>query len=345
MLAAVFHGPNKITVEPVPLMNGNANLKVNTCAVCGYDARVFRNGHSKVHPPVILGHELCGTVMNTVSTGSGLIKSGSRVAMCPLVPCLGCRFCRDGNYNLCVNLREIGSTLDGGFAQYVAIPDEIMKIGGLVAVPDGLSDEEAALLEPLACCINSLSRMGHPKGDTSVVIVGDGPIGLIHLQLLKRLAGTNVAVVGKVDSRMQKAKAMGADMVVEYKDSHATAQQILDFTRGFGADAVVVATSSPAASELALRVAAKNSVVNLFAGLPKDQKLSIDANRIHYNQITITGSFGCTPSDLTEAASIAAEKIVDLSGLITHRYSLSEIERAFLATEKYYGLRAVINMF
>jgi len=244
-----------------------------------------------------------------------------------------------------MNLKEIGSTLDGGFAQYVAIPDEIMKIGGLAAVPDELGDEEAALLEPLACCLNSLSRIGTPESDTSVVIVGDGPIGLIHLQLLKRLAGANVAVVGKVVSRMQKAKAMGADKVIEYKDSYATAQQILDFTGGFGADAVVVATSNPEASELALRVTAKNSVVNLFAGLPKDQKLSVDANWIHYNQITITGTFGCTPSELTVAARIAAEEVVELSELVTHRYSLAEIERALLATEKYHGLRAVINSF
>lgn len=344
MNAAVFYGPNNISVKSVPVASGSAVLRVKACAVCGYDARVFRNGHSKVTPPIILGHELCGEVTETVKSGGIEIKAGSRVAVCPVVPCLGCHYCDSSNYNLCSNLKEIGSTVNGGFAEFVGVPENVLKIGGLVPVPDELGNEEAALLEPLACCLNSISRMGvHEKG-SSVVIIGDGTMGLIHLQLLK-LAGAKVTVVGKVESRMQKARDLSADKVVEYQDPESTGRKVLDFTSSVGASAVIVATSNPVAIELATRICAKNSLINFFAGMPKDYRHVLDTNWVHYNQITVTGAFGCTPQNLREAANMAGARQVDLSKLITHRYPISELEQAVIATEKYYGLRVVVNRF
>ena len=347
MMAAVFHGPNNIAVQEVPVANKQAMLKVNACAVCGYDARVFRNGHRKVSPPVILGHELCGEILQDVAARDVTIKAGSRVAMCPLIPCLNCHYCRSGDYNLCTNLKEIGSTMDGGFAQYVTIPDQIIKIGGLITVPDSLSDEEAALLEPLACCLNSFSQVDGAACKSPVVIMGDGPVGLLHLQLFKKLAGVKVAVVGKVPSRMQRAVSMGADAVFEYNDLDAnrTALDVKDFTGESGAGIVVISTSNPAAFKFATKISGKNSKINVFAGMPEGQPFSLEPNWLHYNQITITGTFSSTPAMLQAAAGIAAEKAVDLSRIVTHQYSLADIEKAMLATEKYYGLRAVINKF
>lgn len=347
MRAAVFYGPNKIAVEKVEVANSQAMLKVNACAVCGYDARVYRTGHRKVSPPVILGHELCGEILQDVPARSGTIRAGSRVALCPLIPCLNCHYCRSGDYNLCTDLKEVGSTLDGGFAQYVTIPEQIIRIGGLVVVPENLSDEEAALLEPLACCLNSFSQVDAAACKEQVVIMRDGPVGLLHLQLFKRLAGAQVAVVGKVPSRMQKAESMGADAVFEYHDSdvNGTVLDVMDFMGDAGAGIVVISTSNPAAFEFATKVAAKNSKINVFAGMPGGQIFSLDANWLHYNQITVTGTFSSTPAMLQAAAGIAAEKVVDLSKIVTHQYSLAEIEKAMLATERYYGLRAVINKF
>jgi L-iditol 2-dehydrogenase len=347
MLAAVFRGPNNIAVEEVPVSSRQAVLKVNACAVCGYDARVFKNGHRKVSPPVILGHELCGEIQNDIITQAGnVIRTGTRVAVCPLVPCLNCPYCQSSQYNLCMNLGEIGSNLDGGFAQYMTIPKQIIDIGGLIPLPDGLSDEEAALLEPLACCLNSFSYLSPVT--TPVVIIGDGPIGLLHLQLFKKLAGANkVAVVGKISSRMQRAMSMGADAVFSYQDSNIdkTMFDVLDFAGKTGSGITVISTSNPAAFEFATKIAGKGSKINLFAGMPSGQTFPLDANWLHYNQVSINGTFSSTPAMLQEAARIAAEKIVDLSQIVTHRYSLTEIEKAMIATEKYYGLRAVINSF
>ncbi len=348
MLAAVFHAPNNIIVEQVPVTHRHVTLKVRACAVCGYDARVFRNGHRKVHPPVILGHELCAQIQNDIRVDDGTtMNSGSRVAVCPLIPCLHCKYCQTGDYNLCINLMEIGSSSDGGFAEYVTIPEHLIKIGGLVQVPDNLTDEEAALLEPLACCLNSYYRMLPVAKESSVVIIGDGPMGLIHLQLFKRLSGSRVAIVGKVPLRMEMARAMGADAVLAYSPEKTVAD-IHDFagaSSGGGADLVVVATSNPVAFELATKVSSRNSKINLFAGMPRGQTLLLDANWLHYNQISVTGTFSSTPKILEEATKIAADKTIDISTIITHRYSLPEIERAIDVTEKYRGLRAVINKF
>ena len=345
MLAAVFHAPNNIIVQQVPITRRQVTLKVSACAVCGYDVRVFRNGHRKVSPPVILGHEICGEIQKDIRVGEGrTINAGSRVAVCPLIPCLNCPYCQVGDYNLCMKLKEIGSTSDGGFAQYVTIPEQVVKIGGLVPVPDSLTDEEAALLEPLACCLNSFSHMLPLAKSSTVVIIGDGPMGLIHLQLFKRLSSSRVAVVGKVPSRMEKSKAMGADAVFAY--SHETVADVLDFTgASSGAGAVVVATSNPAAFELATKVSGRNSKINVFAGMPSRQTFLLDVNWLHYNQISITGTFSSTPKMLEQATKIAADKTIDLSAIVTHKYSLPEIEKAIDVTEKYYGLRAVINKF
>ena len=348
MLAAVFHAPNNIIVQHVPVSHRHVMLKVRACAVCGYDARVFRNGHRKVQPPVILGHELCGQIQNDIRANDGAtVYAGSRVAVCPLVPCLHCKYCLIGDYNLCINLREIGSSSNGGFAEYVTIPEHLIRIGGLVPVPDNLTDEEAALLEPLACCLNSYYRMLPVAQASSVVIIGDGPMGLIHLQLFKRLSGLRVAIVGKVPLRMEKARAMDADAVLAY--SHETVEDILDFAGASstcgGAELVVIATSNPVAFELATKVSSRNSKINLFAGMPSGQTFLLDANWLHYNQISVTGTFSSTPKLLEEATRIVADKTIDLSTIVTHRYSLSEIEKAIDVTEKYRGLRAVINKF
>lgn len=348
MLAAVFHAPNNIIVKQVPVTHRQVMLKVSACAVCGYDARVFRNGHRKVRPPVILGHEICGEIQNDIIVGGDggcmTMNAGSRVAVCPLIPCLHCHYCKIGDYNLCINLKEIGSSSDGGFAQYVTIPEQMIRISGLVPVPDNLTDEEAALLEPLACCLNSFSRMLPVAKESSIVIIGDGPMGLIHLQLFKRLSHSRVAIVGKIPLRMEKARGMDADAVFAY--SRETVAEVLDFTGDSrGAGVVVIATSNPVAFELATKVSARNSKINAFAGMPSGQTFLLDANWMHYNQISITGTFSSTPKMLGEATRIAAEKTIDLSAIVTHKFSLAEIEKAIDVTEKYHGLRAVINKF
>ncbi|HZC20165.1 MAG TPA: alcohol dehydrogenase catalytic domain-containing protein [Nitrososphaeraceae archaeon] len=363
MRAAIFYGPNSITNEEIyccssyhhqdqkDIWKEGVILRVKACAVCGYDVRVYRGGHRKVTPPIILGHEICGETDKTITIDNGTrIKGGSRVAILSIVPCLNCRYCYNKQYNLCINLKEIGSSINGGFAEFVKVPEKTIKIGGLVSVPDNLSDEEAALLEPLSCCLNGLSQIGSIPKESTAVVIGDGPIGLLHLQLFKKLYNTKTIIVGKIPQRIQKAKSMGADatIVLAHEDdahNEQTLDNVLKHTGGIGADIVIIATSNPKALEMSTRVAARNSKINIFAGMSNTASFSLDPNLIHYNQISITGSFGATPTTLQEAARLASDNQIDLSKIITHRYSLDNIQEAILATEKYYGLRSVINRF
>ncbi|WP_162287749.1 alcohol dehydrogenase catalytic domain-containing protein [Candidatus Nitrosotalea okcheonensis] len=343
--AAMFYGPDNLVVEEREFSqdNNESVVKVNACAVCGYDARVYRNGHKKVKTPLILGHEICAEVLQDINTSDGVLRSGTRIAVSPIIPCLGCKFCNKHQYNLCNNLREIGSTVDGGFAGYLKIPKEIIKIGGLVQVPDNLKNEEVALLEPLACCLNGFSQLGEIEPESSILIIGDGAIGLTHLQLAKRLHHAKTAVVGKIESRIQKAKSMGADEAFIF--GNQTVDDVLSFTDGYGSDIIIVATSNPDALNLATMVAGKNSKINLFSGFSNGHGFSPDPNWLHYNQVSIMGSFSSTPKMLQKAATLASDGMIDLSKIATHRYSLGEIKQAVLATEEFHGLRAVIDKF
>jgi L-iditol 2-dehydrogenase len=374
MHAAVFYGPNSISYEnayrnPIDTKADTFSgsiLKVNACSVCAYDARVFRNGHSKVTPPIVLGHEICGQTIEDITIrdhlGSGTeLRSGSRVAISPIIPCLKCVYCANKQYNLCNDLKEIGSSVNGGFAEYINIPKQILEIGGIAPIPDCLTNEEAALIEPLSCCINGFSHIGYPLETESVVVLGDGPIGLLHLQLSKNLYKARTTIVGKIPQRLQKARSMGADKTIMicdndqgYGHSYVNSRHdlnsesiadVLQFTGGKGADIIIIATHNPAALDFALKVASKNSRINIFSGIASSSRLSLDPNLLHYNQISITGSFSSTPKSLQEAVRLACSRKIDLSKLIGRSYSLSDIEQALLTTEKCIELRAVINKF
>ncbi|MDE1829753.1 MAG: alcohol dehydrogenase catalytic domain-containing protein [Thaumarchaeota archaeon] len=344
MRAAMFHGPENIVITEKKITKGihDAVIKVDACAVCGYDARVYRNGHKKVKPPLVLGHEICGMTLQDINTGYGTIRSGSRVAVSPVIPCLSCEFCNKRQYNLCNNLREIGSTDDGGFAEYVKIPQQIIKSGGLVQIPDNLKSEEGALLEPLACCLNGFEHL-KIEPESSVLIIGDGPIGLLHLEISKKLYQAKVAVVGKIASRIQCARSNGADGVFMFDDE--TEDEVMNFTDGKGANTVIVATGNPEALEFATKIASKNSTINIFSGFPNNNNFFIDPNWLHYNQISITGSFSSTPQMLQNATKLASEGKINLSRVISHRYSLDNIEQAILDTEGFRGLRVIIDKF
>ncbi len=369
--AAVFYGPGQISVdskrEIQPIRVGDHNnatditrnsrgtiLKIRSCCVCGYDARVFRNGHRKVKPPIVLGHEICAETIEDVP----MISTGTRVAVYPVLPCLRCKYCYHKMYNLCANMQELGSTLDGGFAEYVHIPKEIVQIGGLLPLPDSLSDNEASLIEPLACCLNGISQISHngrsiyrhsrnalQTEDKSVAIIGDGPIGLIHLQLFKNLLRTKPILIGKISERMNIARSLGAKRTFFSNNSDATVSEILQFNDRDGYDLIVVASSDPSALELATMIAARGSTISVFAGIKEKSAgnaATLDPNIIHYNQISVTGSFSSTPGNFKHAIQIATDKVVDLSKIVTHQCSLDKITHALFLTENYKGLRTAV---
>ncbi|MGI9012228.1 MAG: alcohol dehydrogenase catalytic domain-containing protein [Nitrososphaeraceae archaeon] len=365
MKAAVLYGPNNLSIEdiesPKNVTEKYLTLKVNTSAICGYDVRVFRYGHKKVRFPIILGHEFCGQILEAITifendiTNNNIykykeIKSGTRVVVSPVIPCFTCWYCHNKLYNLCNNLKEIGSSINGGFAEYIKIPKKVIQIGSIIPVPDNLSDEEAALLEPLSCCLNGFSKVASIIKEISfVVIIGDGPIGLLHLQLAKNVyCIKKTFVIGRIPLRLEKALDMGADKALlldDYDNIDDLRNHILDLTDGIGANLVIIATSNPDSLHIACKISSKNSIINLFTDIVRENTEKLDLSWLHYNQISLIGSFSSTPNMLFEASRLAANKKINLSKLISHRFSLYDIKDALSVAENYYGLRAIINKF
>ena len=365
MKAAVLYGPNNLRIEDIELSPKKVTgkyitLKVNASAICGYDVRVFRYGHKKVTFPIILGHEFCGQILEAITIFENdmynniykykNIKSGTRVVVSPVIPCFICWYCHNKLYNLCSNLKEIGSSINGGFAEYIKIPKKVIHIGSIIPIPDNLSDEEAALLEPLSCCLNGFSKIVSIIKEISfAVIIGDGPIGLLHLQLAKNVyCIKKTFVIGKIPLRLKKALDMGADealLLDDYNNIDDLRNHILDLTDGIGANLVIISTSNPDSLRIAHKISSKNSVINLFTDIVKENTKNLDLSWLHYNQISLIGSFSSTPNMLLEASRLVTNKKINLSKLITHRFSLYDIKDALFVAENYCGLRAVINKF
>ena len=345
--SAVFSGPRNFEIKDLPMSGKNCNvlLKTLSCAVCGYDVRVFKEGHKKVRPPIVLGHEICARTLGTLSLPNGqIIAEDKRVIVSPLIPCLKCHHCNVGHFNSCNKLNEIGSSVNGGFADYINIPENNILINGIVPIESNINDDEASLIEPLSCCLNAYLNINNSVRDEYVIIIGDGPIGLIHLQISK-LFGAKTIVVGKIPSRLKEAKSIGADMILMNNDAEESIRTIWDYTYEKGGKLIIVATSNPDAIDLALKVAGKNSLINVFAGISKNKFVNIDPNLLHYNQITLSGSFSSTPNLMKKAVDLVHDQKINLRRLVTHRFSLDEIDKAFSITEDYGGLRSVINSF
>ena len=358
MNAAVFYGPNDIRLEEVQIKDTSDNgvlLETLACSVCSYDVRTFRNSSFKVKPPVILGHEICARTTTDLESKNISIKSGTRVSVYPVIPCLDCWYCNNKMFNLCSNLKEIGSTVNGGFASHILIPRKILEIGGIVPVLDGVSNEEASLIEPLACCINGINQV---KGFTfeSAIILGDGPIGLMQSMLLKKyFPNTITAVCGKVQHRLDSARKIGAEVTYLIKDEiheEKHIQNIKAISGQCSPNLVFVSNNNPASIGAAAKLVNKNGRIVIFSGIKKKNntglingQIDIEANFIHYNQVSIYGSFSSNPENFYEAMDLVRRKEIDLRSLVTGTYFLKDLSRALQTAESLKGLKSVINRF
>lgn len=357
MNAAFFHGPNDIKLERLEISketHGDSKLfKVLSCSVCSYDVRTFRTGSFKVKPPVILGHEICAEIVDDYNGSKHKMKSGTRVTIYPIIPCLNCWYCDSGNFNLCMNLTEIGSTLNGGFAEYILVPSRVFDIGGIVQVPDNVSNEEASLIEPLACCINGINQI-KPMNSESIIIIGDGPIGIMQLMLLKRISPhLDVTVIGKIKHRMETAKRLGANRVITFheQDQLGSYKKLKEIEGSIKPNLIFVSNNNPISLMLAFYLANKNGKVIIFSGIKNKKEHSfnvpfnIDPNMIHYGQISVYGSFSSNPVNLNEAMRLVSAGEINLRNLITNTFSLENIGNALNTAESFKGLKSVINNF
>jgi L-iditol 2-dehydrogenase len=344
MKAAVLEDLENMVVKKVETPKVDEDsllLRVKACAVCGSDIRIYRHGSSRVKPPQIIGHEIAGEV---VEVGSKVkrFKPGDKVAIGADIPCGECPACRQGIGNNCPINYAMGYQFAGGFAEYVLINPLVIKYGPIHHIPENLDFEEAALAEPLGCCINALELADLRVGDT-VVIIGGGPAGCLLTDLSKRMGATKVIISQRSRNRLEMIKnQFSADIVISSTEEDFE-QIVLAETDGEGADVVLTACSSADAQEQALNVIAHRGRINFFGGLPKGtRKINIDSNIIHYKECFVLGSHGSVPRHHQIALELIASGAIDVSKLITHRFPLDSIMEAFNVVENREAMKAVI---
>jgi L-iditol 2-dehydrogenase len=338
---AVYYGPRDVRLEEkeVPKIGDEELLvRVHACGVCGTDVKTVMRGHPLIKPPTVLGHEIAGDI---VSIGKDVKdhRIGERVVVAPYVPDGTCYFCLHGRYTLCTGLYD-QSPAPGGFAEFLKVPPNIVKRGTL-EILNTVSYEEAALTEPLACCLHGIEECYVSVGDC-VAIVGDGPIGLMHLQLAKVKGATKIILSGQLNERLRLAEELGASVAVNETEEDPV-RKVMDETDDRGADAVIVAVGSVAAAEQGLKLVRKGGIVNLFGGFPGQSELKLDPNLIHYSEVTVTGTFGFSHITFARALQLISTRSVEMNKLITHRFKLDEVLTAIDVLADRKGLKAVVT--
>jgi L-iditol 2-dehydrogenase len=347
MKVAVFNGIKNITIEDYekPVIGPDDYLvKVKAAAICGSDLRTYLHGHGKITPPVVLGHEFAGEVVEVGEKIKG-VSVGDRVSVHPGIPCGHCYYCDRGLQNLCEDRKNLGIHYPGAFAEYIKIPGKTLEVGTCVKLPDDVPYEIAALGDPVVSAMNGEEVIDARLGD-EILILGSGPIGILHSMIAKAKGASKTILANRSGGRLQMAKERGA---ADYYFNLSEDGDLKEFVKSVttnhrGPNKVVVANTSISSARQAVEVVAKGGTVLLFAGFPKDEpQLDIDGNLIHYNQLTVTASFGSTPRQFHLAQQLLFDKKIDGSALITHRLPLERINEGFELMQKSEALKVIIT--
>jgi len=336
MQALVVRAPMRFDLEEVPVPDAPAGgllLKVLACALCGSDLRTLRSGHRKVIFPWTIGHEICAAVEKSGSGYAGPWQVGDTLAVSPLAYCGKCEFCLDGRYELCTDYKEIAQAWPGGFAEYMALPEECVRLGTIQPIPEGLDPAYAAITEPLSSCINAQEKGQIGLGET-VVVIGSGPVGCMHTVLARIRGADRIYVADIVESRLKLAEAFEPDCTIDASKTDLV-EEVRRLTDGRGADVVISATPAPVAVVQAVEMAKKGGRVLLFGGLPKeDSKPGVNMNTIHYNSLHLMGTTTLAPRHQMQALKLVNSRRFPADRLITHRLPLSDFKKgALLALE------------
>jgi L-iditol 2-dehydrogenase len=359
MRALVSEGPERLALREVATPRpgpGEVLVRVGVALTCATDFKLVRRGHPKIPFPLTLGHEFAGVVE---AAGSGApFAPGERVTSAVSGPCGRCDDCRRGRENLCATAFE--RPLFGAFADFLLVPERIVK-NGLRRIPPGLSDEAAALLDPLASVVRALSRVEVPDGE-DVLVVGTGPIAAMLFFLLRgkergrerdeRGVVSRIVVAGRREERLGFFLERGASVLrmdPSSRDPRASAllplftfkenpslPQRIENMRGERArfSLVVDTTGDPDVISELPALAANRGTVLLFAGMPEGARVSVDAFAVHYREVSITGSFHYTPRDVDAAFALLVEGAIPVSSLVEERRGLAQWREAFDLVER-----------
>lgn len=332
MRAAVYHGVNDVRVETVPvpkIQAGEVLVKVAACGVCGTDLKKIHTGSHSA--PRIFGHETAGTV---VAVGEGVQKFaiGDRVMVFHHIPCGQCYYCRKKTYAQCPVYKKVGATAGfepsgGGFAEYVRVMDWIVENGGVVKIPEGVPFEQAAFVEPVNTCLKGV-KMLNLQPDETVLVIGQGPIGILLASLAKR-SGAKVLTSDLYPERHAVAKRFGLDHPIDAAKEDVVARA-KEETNGRGADAVILAVGVNSLIKTAMDATRHGGKVMLFAQTQHSETV-IDPGAVCLDEKTLLGSYSASVDIQQEGVDIVFQGYssgYDLTQLVSHRFGLEQAVEA-----------------
>lgn len=319
MKSAVFHGKHQIRVEEREIPNVDTNdvlIKVMACGICGTDVHIYEGdeGAAPTTPPTILGHEFSG-VVEQVGEGVNQIKVGDRVCVDPNQLCGHCYYCRNGIGHFCESMVGIGTTTDGGFAQYCVVnQSQVYKLA------DTTTFEEGAMTEPLACCLHGIDMCEITPAST-VLVIGGGMIGQLMVQLSKLAGAHQIVLLEPVEEKRETAKKLGADLCID--PIHEDVEQVLKEHGITRVNTVIECAGLKSTIAQAIKLAGKKSVVMMFGLTRPDDEVAIKPFEIFQKEIVLKASF-INPYTQQRALDLINSKKVDVSSMI---YDVCELDK------------------
>lgn len=342
MQAAVLRGINDLRLdrrerpEPGP---GEVLLRMDANTICGTDLRLISGAKTAgVRPGVVMGHEFAGRV-EAVGEGVEGVPLGAQATCSIVLSCNHCPACLAGREHLCENLELFGYAIDGGMAEYMLVPRRAVENGNLVIAPQELDPTLLALAEPVSCVINGANQFRVQPGE-SVMVLGTGPIGLLHVALANLAGATTILASGR-PGRLEPALEMGATDAFDLT-GQALTDEILSRTDGRGVDVVIVCVGAPELANQALELAAIGGRVNYFAGFPKGSTAEMDPNLIHYKELVVTGGSNARRADVRTAVELLSSGRLPVGSLVTHTFPLRELDAAITAVRERQGLKVAV---
>lgn len=328
MRAVRLHAPGDLRLDEVSIpevVAGEVLIKVHRCGICGTDLHIAKGRFPAPNLPLTLGHEFSGTVRAVAGDVTG-VKVGDRVVVDINVACGTCYFCSRGQKLFCPNVAQLGVHRAGGLAEYVTAPSRNVHV-----LPDSVSLDTAAYVEPLACAIHGQDRIGIRSGDR-VLIIGGGPMGLAHIAL-SRLAGASEVIVSEPDPhRRELAGKLGADVLVDPLDTPIE-DSVADLTDGIGADVVIEAVGAIPTYESAVETVRRGGKVLAYGAAPQDAAMSLRPFDIYAKELTIVGSYAGTYDTWPRAIELLAGGRFSPSGIVDTVRPLDEALEAIQSLE------------
>jgi len=323
MRVAVYYNNLDVRVEerPIPSIGPRELLvKVHASGICGSDVLEW---YRVPKAPVVLGHEIAAEVTQV----GGEVKDhrkGDRVFVSHHVPCLDCAYCRSGHETVCQTLRTTNFD-PGGFAEFVRVP-EINVRHGVFRFPDNMSWEDGVFIEPLACSVRG-QRAADVRPGQSVLVIGSGMAGLLHIRLARATGASSVFATDVLENRRNAAKTSGADEV--FRADEDIAAKLKEANEGALADTVIVSTGAPAAIDQSFALVEAGGTILFFAPTDSDRRIAMPFNRLWRDEVTIRSTYGAAPRDILESIRLLHEGRVEVRDLVSHRLPLTDAARGF----------------